>query len=524
MQESLWVLDLNTKMQGFLSIPNAIMETICRLLPTQADRYEACLIHPTWQTAAMVALWESPEFPTQDSFRKFVNRVRQHKRSALAVRHLNLCITRERYPCKFEWSVSDELRWHASYRDVLLAKPQVIETLLRQCEKLESLSIYGWQLELEHLQKLAGCLPELRELRILGSACDSTTEKIPQLPTVMFNNVIPRLTKLQLDAVFVYPSQQLSILRTRCTTLKSLRLSLAGMSQESFEALCSPSCIYLEELTLAHARHLRDFHVERAITSFTHLRKLYLEDVVHVTMNGIIAALRECPLLEELAIRASPTREINGDNHSNSNSDDNDARDNYQQNERLPHLRRFQLQNMPVNDDEFGRLLFHSDKLISVSLIGCQNLTNLSMANLCDAAPFLLALEVIDCKGIGGQTVKSLAYCTAVRSLEYVTIGGCDEIKPMELYTFIRSAVNHRLKSVSIAGYSSIMNSFIGRYRTADNRSDAFRLSRADMLSLVGSGPVPQSRYLTSEQVVRLASKLQLSVLRLEMILDEIQV
>lgn len=528
-KDNQWDLDLATLSQPFLDLPYAIMQRVCRFLPKQADRYQLCLVHPKWKDAAVEVLWETPVFPSPHSFRAFLTSIRSYKRLALYVRHLNLCLTADEDLNVFEQSLSTALQAHAAFRDQPLALPQIILGLLRVCERLESLSVYGWQLQPAQLVQLAGYNTGIRSLRILGSWFPAPAT--PQLLPAAFKNLLPHLRELHLDAVFKYSSQFFAVLGTRCDALRSLRISLAGMTEENFIDLCSHRLSKVKHLRLAHAKHLRDEHISSLFFTFPNLSKICLEDLIHVTPAAFIQMARLQPTLKDVALRGALNASSRSTLRKRQIAFDSDDNTDYDL-----HLRRLLIQDMQIQDQELEYLLSHADCLQYLDLSRCPLLTNESIIKISKAATSLKDLRLSKCVNIGSETIHNLATSPVARSLREIRVDACGTVDPVDVYKLASSAVDHRLSYMRFNGYDNLEKSVVGEYSIVRNQdefdSDTGMLAESTIVALdrhairqfVDKGAIPQERYLSSEHVIKLASRLGLTLRELQAILDEVQV
>ncbi|KAI8144268.1 hypothetical protein BJV82DRAFT_80828 [Fennellomyces sp. T-0311] len=485
--EELFLHGLPTYSPACLRLTNVLMERIIRLLPSQADRYEACLIHRVWTTAAMGILWEAPQFANPHSVRHFLNTIRRNKQLALTVRKLDLVLNIT-VDCNdaFRESMRMTLERHAAYQDKALAVPQVIQAIVQQCERLDTLSIYGWQLEEIHLRLIAAYLPRLQTLRIIGSR----SNKPILLPPLAASS----LRKLHLYADFI-------VQPARFTELESLRLSLH--QDASFDKLCNHQSTFpkVRELILANATRLKSEHLDAIFSVFPHLVNFALEDISHPIDPS---RLVQSSTVKHLILRPAgdmsfwPPLE---------NAAPPPA-----------HLSTLLLDTCRMSDAYLAQLMFHLDTLTSINLHDCPLLTDDAMVRICESAP-LEELEIVQCSRIGNRTVCALNNSPAICTLRRLRIESSGPLRPEDIYEFMSSAVSYSLAYIDINGYPNVRDALFGRRATGKR----VVLDKNGIQSIAEQGIAPKERCLTSDQITRLAKALNMNVRQLEMLLDQVQ-
>jgi hypothetical protein len=251
----------------FLSLPNTVMEDICRLLDNTRDKYEACLISRKWSTAAQNVLWERPRFKLPLNFRNFMTTIRDSNKAALLVRDVYLCFLDHQDTC-FKSIVKSNIEKHNSSNNAL-ANPNFMGVIARNCEKLTSLTLYGWRLENIHIESLASMAQNLTSLTIIGA------NQHQQKPLVL-NSLLPRLITLRLDSDFGINERWAESLITKATSLTTLQLSLQNMDAMVFAKICTPNKLRLIDLTLTDATNMMDSHVKSVFSSFPSLKRFCL--------------------------------------------------------------------------------------------------------------------------------------------------------------------------------------------------------------------------------------------------------
>ncbi|KAG0169919.1 hypothetical protein DFQ28_000902 [Apophysomyces sp. BC1034] len=513
-----WGFDLNFPEQKYLDLPQPIIDHICKFLPTQQDLYQACLINRTWREAATAVLWKAPQLRDPERFRQFYNCCRLSKRAALAVREINLCIHDAATKTVFHPIVKADLPRH-DMKANMLSNPDLVYAYARQCEKLTSITMYGWRLEPVHLEQLAIMLTALSSIRLIGS---NENQKQP----FMLNIILPRLERLELDGRFWLTPQFSSLVASRATKLRVLQISLAGLEQETLRCLCIGR-LDLHQLTLTNATYLSDVIVRDVLLGFPNLTKLCLTGCEKLTDQSILHALTRCPQLRDLEIRALPST----------------LRQGQDQGKLLPvsayliaglntlpaniPLQRMVLENWATSDEFMVQLARRCTNLITLGLSDCPNLTDASIVRLCMATRQLRVFNVIRCPGAGLDTWTALKKCKDLRNF-YLESSG--EIQPKNIYDICCACAN--LKMLVIEGYPDIAK-YITSQLLVNNSSDqssteSLSLNTNAIAALINATDpkltgLPETRHLTGEHIINLAKELGMSVAKFEEVLDMVQ-
>ncbi|KAI9022226.1 hypothetical protein CLU79DRAFT_751754 [Phycomyces nitens] len=495
-----WDFEIDTQENSSANLPYSIVKQICRFLPTQHDRYVACFIHPSWLAAATDVLWESPEIRHPDTLPCFVQAVKSSKRSALSVRHLNLCVHDTIYPTLFKPIVHSTLKRHM-IKTIPLSNPQIILFLARQCEKLKSLTIYGWNIERTHLEQLAAILGDINSLRIIGN--NSNIKQPFEMITFL-----PNLTNLTLDGDFVLTQEYTATIASRCHKLVNLQLSLKNVSINALAALCSGQ-LQLEHLVLTDASELNDGYVTRILGSFPRLSYFGLQGTSGITTEVLNIALTKCSELTTLDIRANsfpPT-----DTKS-------------QPLKHLLKLRHLLIHNMPVDDSRLTYYVQYIPDLISLGLSRTE-VTDVGITTALSQLEHLQALDLTHCNKITGQILK------AATRLRQVYLDTCGHFSPSEIYHYALESTPRKLRNMCINGYPKITNVFSNIGSSAPRETNTLILDHSGLKRLLNMDishepslmPTPASRNLSGHQIVLLARRLNMSLEAMEAMLDEIQ-
>lgn len=514
-QQDNW-LDLEANELGFYKLNSATVERICKLLPTQRDRYEACLIHRSWQPGATSALWQDPEFRHPDSFKLFLAAVTSSKRSALAVRRLSLCVRDADSLTAFQPVLKSKVERHTQ-QDIFLSNPKLILHMARQCEKLQSLRIYGWRIEPQLLEQLAGILPELQEIVLIGANDAFRDERRFRLSAVL-----PKLKKLCFDGDFLINPRLAMTISNRCQNLRSLQMSLKGMAKEALDRLCL-SDLHLEQLTLTDAAPMHDSHVAQVLESFKGLREFCLHGTINVTSNVISNALSRCPRLTKLEIRA----DVNS-----LSSRQRPTRSSTWRHQYTP-LRVLLLENLILPDNVLMKVASLCPDLVIFGLLNCSQATDVGVGEICRLANHLRELYLIGCSKVGQATLEDIMDCRMREAIRQIHIENCGELDPTTIYKLCGACADHNLRLVRLVGYESLQNTIIGKF--ADRNTSTLNQITIDQQNIDALANIdahaepelmmlPKNRYLTGEHIVLLSKELGIDLRTLENILDKVQV
>ncbi|KAI9026471.1 hypothetical protein CLU79DRAFT_741892 [Phycomyces nitens] len=520
-----WIYELDKYQSEFLRLPNKVMELICRMLPTRADQANACLIHPTWKTAARNILWESPRFHEPASFRAFLGTVQTSKNCALAVRSLRICVDGLDDQNVFKPIDNSNLKLH-QMQHASLSNPEFIRIIASRCEKLTSLTIYGYQLEPSHVEVLAGILSELTELHIIGSKHGPESPGSFRSPPFIVNSsIFPRIRSLNLDGVFDITTSFAATLATRCHNLQSLHISLAGMSSSGLDELCNPGVLNLKELVFTHATHIKDYHMEHALKAFPRLTRLAVEGTGHITVKTIRNALGLLKFLEDLDIRGDPAYQLPElDSQGDIYNDETWTVS--------PNMYRLAIHHLGINNKLFTHILRACPSLTVLGISDCEYLTDEPLEKSFNWLSKLEVMYITQCRNIGSQTINAIIKRQTRRTIKQVNFEGSGDIKPSDIYQLCLKTHMNNLKWIRLINYPELMNSTIGSFASEFKEEESVMVLNEQAIELLVNTPMdqysdleqrPEGRYLSGDQIFGLAKELQLSLSALEKILNKVQ-
>ncbi|CAJ0909367.1 15357_t:CDS:2 [Entrophospora sp. SA101] len=216
-----------------LRLQYKLIKYIAEFLESQQDRYNLCFVNKAWTPAAINVLWSEPIFKTPDSIYYFLRVVKQSKQRALRIRVLNLCAPEGNNVNSFAPVLCSDHIEHKIMSTYFISKPNLLTNLVRLCENLRKIKVYGWNLSDSHIQSLPQYCPELKEILVIGNN---------QLTHKAFHSLmscISDLRVLDLDGVFKLSDNFAEALAIKCPSLCSLKLSTKEISEKGFDTLAT---------------------------------------------------------------------------------------------------------------------------------------------------------------------------------------------------------------------------------------------------------------------------------------------
>ncbi|CAG8725244.1 15323_t:CDS:1, partial [Dentiscutata heterogama] len=384
-----------------LTLPSKIIKRIAQYLDVQHDRFNFCLVNKRWTPAATEILWSEPVFNTPDSFHSFCRSVRQSRSFALRVRVLDLCAPEDELINFFAPVLKSERQEHQKMRTYVLSKPNSIMNLIRSCENLKSIKIYGWNLNDSHIQSLIQYCPGLEEFRVVGN------QNLSQFSVYSLINCIPVLRVLDLDGIFVLSDNFAETLATKCSQLTSLKICTDLMSVRGFDILAG-KLTRLKELVLQNCSQMSDDNIERFVRNNSSLQTLLLSgDKLSIrSFQAIISSLEnlrhlDLRCLKEMSHTIKWVTPLGQKLHTilfDNLSVDDDLIDILSNN--CKHVEIFGLSRCPfVTDRSIDSIAEHSENLRIVNLIGCHKITDTCLRILANKACYTLVQLLVDSCG-----------------------------------------------------------------------------------------------------------------------------
>lgn len=511
---------------GFLDLPFSVKEKICRFLKDKADKYEVALVHRKWSTAAQTVLFEKARFDRPDQLRRFIYTIKNNSRIALLVKEIQLTYIDHEEDTVFKTIVKSDKPRHSSL-NTPLKDLNILINIIQTCEKIEAVTIYGWNIQPYHIETMASFAKNLSSLYIIGANQNSKGKSSVPHP-IPLNIVLPNLTSLRLDGDFELNEAWATTLANKGLRLQHLQISLQNMHRNVLVNLCSPN-LKLKELVLTDSRELHDEHVYYVLESFPHLEKLCFEGSKFLTSVSIAMALHLCPGLVDLEIRSSSSEINNGPEVLNK------ARG-YLQSTNLARPTRLVLENMKISDEELMALSPAMVYLNTLGIKSCERLTNKSIVHLFNTYPaakkFLRHVYLSNCPHITSSLLAEISHIDNIsRSIMDVHMESCGDISPRDIYKLCCASVNHNLRHITLTDYRSLEKTVIGTFNEHTGSQSQFSkivLKKQSIDALAHSNdselcPLPKNRMLSGSQIILLAKKLDMSTEDLEELLDRVE-
>ncbi|KAG2185486.1 hypothetical protein INT44_002277 [Umbelopsis vinacea] len=444
-----WHFDLDTPYIPALQLPHAVIKHICQYLPTQGDKQRACLIHPLWLPAAIDSLWEEPLFHTAAAFQGFYKIVHIKKNLALRVQSLNIIHDPNNSDTN---TIKRSSQPHHALKESTLAKPAVIMALVRLCENIKSLQIYGWQIQAQHIENLSHMLPELQHLTIIGD-----NERLMVISSA-FRNLLSRLSTLRLDGVHNIDASFIDLLYRRCQNLESLQLSVQDIGPDGFETLTYGK-LRLRELVLTDCVPLKDFHVAEIVRAFPHLRTLILDGANKLTGESLAHIFERCHELEKLDIRVEPDCTKQAQSQT--------ANQHLKLYGKAGDLRQLSLRGICLDAITVQSSLCGHPQLRELTLEACDVLCDDDFRLICKSSPYLESIRLIDCSNLTGRALKSIARTNDAKLIN-VSMIRCGLVSPQQLKQFCQSVADRSSKKLVVSQGKGLTHSEYVTYASVD--------------------------------------------------------
>jgi hypothetical protein len=444
-----WHFDLDIPYIPALQLPHAIIKNICQYLPTQGDKQRACLIHPVWSPAAIDCLWEEPLFHNGTAFQGFYKIVHTKKHLALRVQSLNIIHHQNNSDTN---TVKRSSQPHHALKESALARPAVILALVRLCENIKSLQIYGWQIHAQHIENLNHMLPELQHLTIIGD-----NEQL-MVPASSFRNLLSRLSTLKLDGARNVNASFIELLDRRCRSLESLQLSVEDIGSDGFETLTYGN-LRLRELVLTDCVPLKDFHVAEIARAFPHLRTLILDGANKLTGESLAHIFERCHEIEKLDVRVVPD--------STNEAQSQTANQHLKLYGKAGELRQLSLRGICLDAITVQSSLCGHPQLRELTLEGCDVLCDDDFRLICKSSPYLESIRLVDCSNLTGRALASIARTNDAKVID-VSMIRCGQISPQHLKQFCQSVAERVSKKLIVSQGKGLTTSDYANYASID--------------------------------------------------------
>ncbi|KAI7856856.1 hypothetical protein BDC45DRAFT_502481 [Circinella umbellata] len=517
----------NTNQQGLLRLRTDEMEHLCLFLFTQRDLLELALVNRACNAVVLPILWRKPSLPVPEKLPPFLRTVASQKHLALYVKRISLCVRDGDCPTVFQPVHDSMLKRHQE--KIPLRWPKLIMHMVQQCENIETLKIYGWELTPMKIETIGATLKNLQSITIIGSNDHF------QRPFVL-RNLLSRLHELHLDGDFCISLDFANTLATRAQALRSLEIPLCygdkRIEKQALTRLCSGKKgeLDLTALKLTNASPMQDEDVENVLSAFPNLRSFTLHGTINVTAGIISTAIIKCENIESIELRAhsqTVLRQVQKPAmHNFPNTWVSASR-----------LKRLLLEYMAIPEKVMEDLAQSSDSLMTIGLRNCLHVTDKALVQLIECNESLKTLHIVDCELITDETLNGLAKSSARKTIQDVYIEHCGQITPRAVYLFCCATTNYRLQHLCFDGYRNLSSSTLGTFIppgedtqsggwesrvTLDERAiDA--LASMDTQLTPDLLDLPKDKTITGEQLVLLAKELNIGVDVLNSAIEKIQ-
>ncbi|CAG8471203.1 5568_t:CDS:2 [Ambispora leptoticha] len=455
-EDNVWEFD-ETPQHPALLLPSPLVKQITECLDSQVDRLNLCLVHRAWSPTAIEVLWSEPVFKSPDSFLLFIRTVQQSKQCALRVHILNMCAPEEQEKHAFVPVLQSQREEHLVMQPMLMSKPNIIMNIIRLCENLESLKIYGWNLDDKHIYLLPQYCRRIKNIRIIGNA-QITQQALYSLT----NSLAKKLEVLDLDAEFNLSDNFADTLAIKCPNLKTLKFSTKTMSSRGFDMLAA-KLYNLRKLVLQDCPNLTDDNLSHFIESNPDLTEIAVHGDL-LTIKSFKTILCSLQNLRRLDLRCSPQSLIIS--HDTSWF--------------MPISRGLLvllLDCLPVDDELIHAVSNACKQLEKFGLSRCPYVTNASVKYVAENAKNLRFVNFLKCPKISEICLKDLG-CSANNTLRELIVDSCGEFSREAIHWF--AGTSPRLEKMEIHGLQSIIDSDLYKFSKEynSNSQDSINLLR----------------------------------------------
>ncbi|GAA5796561.1 hypothetical protein HPULCUR_001933 [Helicostylum pulchrum] len=502
------------KKASFLTLPNSIMEHICRFLDTH-DKYVTCFIHPKWTAAAQNVLWEKPCLDQPKNFGLFLTAINESKKNALLVRDIFLIFT-DHTRTLFQPIAKWNKERHCPNK---LANPNITSTITGICEKVTTLTIYGWELETMHIERLASFAQDLTSLRIVGAKVGHE---------LVLNSVFSRLTSLCLDGNFNISLKWAETLITRATHLTELQISLQKMDIGILAKICTPQRLKLTRLTLTDATILWDPYFLKVVEAFPGLVEFRVEGGLHLTAVSIVNALNSCVNLNCLEIRSCPeSLQYRLNNDQLSSFPDMIQTGAYPS--------RLLIENLNLDDDQLICLSPYLSCIQTMGFKDCPQLTSVGIQRALSQNRYLHIFQVINCPNIDSSILTAFSDMDYISSSLYrIHMESSGPVKPRDVYNICYSGIDCNLREIRLVNYDDLQNIIICSFDTSSemdryvNDKSVITLNAIAIDSIAHSTdpqlcPIVEGRFISGQMISLLAENFDMKPHEFTNLMDELE-
>ncbi|CAG8671480.1 7407_t:CDS:1, partial [Acaulospora colombiana] len=326
---------------------------------------------------------------------------------------------------------------HRKMRTCVLSKSRTIMDLVRVCENLSSVRVYGWNLTDSDIQEFPQHCPTLKEFHVIGINKSLTRTSI--------NSIIRSVSELRvldLDGAFDLPDSFAETLTKRHRNLNSLKLCTESMTANGFSILAS-RLGRLTELTLQNCSGLTDNNVFQFADTNPNLKVISISGDV-LSIESLKAA---CTLKELCHLDLRCTSQACG-----SSPDDRFM---------TPlggNLRTMLLENLPLNDGMIENMFINCKQLEVFGLSRCSLVTYHSIEIISRASRNLRVLNVTRCPYITDKCLRFLVKYSRHTLTEFI-VESCGKFDPKGVHWLACNTNN--LERMAFHDTDTILRSFV---------------------------------------------------------------
>ncbi|KAK9314374.1 hypothetical protein V1522DRAFT_409339 [Lipomyces starkeyi] len=278
------------------SLPSNILETLVTFLP-QSSLKTMAETHSLFHTLVIPTLYFHPEFKNPDSLNRFLRTISRNRLLADKVHTIDLTIGMDVDHMSREHVFSEtEISWkrpiHAQAGNKLLAAPDVLEGIFRNCTKLHDITIYGHNLTPELLEICAPNWSALNRLRIIAPSPNFSDQAILHV-----THHSKKLRKLEIEGPFNAPARMMRILASRFRELDTLTLSTAMTARDVASSVTYFSK-NLTNLSLISVPELTDFSLEQIMDGNWKLERIRVIGCPRISVRSVALILARRELVE----------------------------------------------------------------------------------------------------------------------------------------------------------------------------------------------------------------------------------
>ncbi|KAJ1983922.1 Nonsense-mediated mRNA decay protein 5 [Dimargaris verticillata] len=450
------------------SMPPKVLRRICAYLsPESTDLLQLALTCRDLKQLSLEYLWRCPRFRQPQNFHQFLTSVHRYRDTAARIRCLRIMVTpahefrvmgnRSTTTVILDPSqllAHPALAQHPCHRQVqnsILADPHIIITLVRLCENLRELAIYGWKIRDQHLLTLASLCSRLRRFELVGGSHYS----IQSLVQTVYR--MPRLEALTLDTNISITPELAKLCATKQIQLTTLKLAGAGVTSDALAPILASSS-ELACLAVAPLLDFTDTQLHQWTSSHLNLQSITLADTA-VDARTLCHLLEHCAHLRHLDIRRAAK---------------------FGPDTAVPEwmvpisasLQVLIVDNLLMTDDLALMIASNCRSLELLGIRGCEQFTDEGVAHFAQNLTNLIGITLVQCLQVTENALGTLADHQH-EALLYVVLEQCKVHSSSAVEQFTQSCP--RLKFLAVKGVETIQQAFAYQFSSPQGAQAARR-------------------------------------------------